>query len=56
MTDPLKDFLSTDFSNSGPDNNKEDYSYVNLSGVDLLTNNDAIKDVHDKIRITCFLK
>ena len=47
MTDPLKDFLSTDFSNSGIDNNKEDYSYVNLSGVDLLTNNDAIKDVRD---------
>ena len=43
--DLINEALGLNFSlNAGP---KEDYSYVNLQGVDLLTNTDAIKDVRE---------
>ena len=44
--DLLKRALDADFG-SGLTEQADDYSYTNLSGVDLLTNQDAVKDVRD---------
>ena len=45
MSDDINDFLNMSWG-AEPEAT-EDYSYVNLSGVDLVTNNDAIKDVRE---------
>ena len=44
--DLLKRALDANFG-SGLTEQADDYSYTNLSGVDLLTNQDAVKDVRD---------
>ena len=45
MSDDINDFLNMSWGAEPAA--QDDYSYVNLSGVELVTNNDAIKDVRD---------